>query len=81
VFSKHESLLVGMQAPQEPFVSQGSSWSASLRLHSTLMPVGTLPVKLILSTSGWSVSQDPTSRPPVTTFTTPAGSLADRWQH
>ncbi|MNC12476.1 hypothetical protein D3C75_602000 [compost metagenome] len=42
-----------------------------------LRPVGTLPVKAILSTCGCSANGAPASRPkPVTTFSTPAGNPA-----
>src|SRR5271155_63031 len=39
-------------------------------------PTAVDPVKLILSTPGWSVSSSPVSAPPFTTLTTPSGSPA-----
>ena len=42
----------------------------------TRLPVSKLPVNASLSTSAWLVSAAPASRPPVTTFNTPAGSPA-----
>ena len=42
-----------------------------------VLPTSTLPVKAILSTSGWATIAAPAvSPPPVTTFTTPGGSPA-----
>lgn len=41
-----------------------------------LTPVGTEPVKEILSMSGWLASAPPTSGPPVRMLRTPAGTLS-----
>ena len=41
-------------------------------------PASVPPVRVILAMSGWCVSASPTSRPPVTTFTTPSGTPASR---
>ena len=51
------------------------SWSAQVRMMS--FPTSFEPVKLILSTSGWSSSGAPASGPtPVTTLSTPSGRPA-----
>jgi hypothetical protein len=66
----------GAEAVEGPFGGLCGDAPAAMILD----PVGTEPVKEILSRRGWLATSAPTWGPPVTMFTTPAGSLS-RGEH
>ena len=72
-FGSTSSMTIAGSLPPSSSVTR---FSVAAALASTFLPVATEPVNEILSMPGCSVIQAPSSSPPASTLTTPAGNTS-----